>query len=108
VTPASATLAPTEAEIRAVIDPEFTDTGRLNAAGRLSDAFNGLGHPLDDLYDVDEFRASERDALDAAAFDAIERIRARAIVEVREAIVTAALRFAVEYPDAPRAREGKA
>lgn len=96
--------APTEAEIRAMVDPDFADTGSLNAAGRLSDAF-GYVVCLDRLYDQGDLRQSEKDALDQAVYDVMVPIRDRAIAELREAVFAAGLRFAAEHPDAPRARE---
>lgn len=93
--------APTEAEIRAVVDPDYLDNGTLNAAGRLSDAV--AGSILFDLYDGDDLRESEDEALRTLVHDALRPIRDRAIADCREAVVQASLRFAAEHPDAPRA-----
>jgi hypothetical protein len=93
--------APTEQEIREIAEREFADDGSLNAAGRLGDAFGSSA--LDVLYDFEDLRASEEEALNAAVWDAIRPIRDRAIAECKEALVVAGLRFAAEHPDAPRA-----
>jgi hypothetical protein len=71
--------APTEAEIRAVVERELAPNGGLNLAGRLSDAFSTSA--LDVLYDVDDLRASEEAALNACVYDALQPILERVVTE---------------------------
>lgn len=94
--------APSEAEIRELVAEWFADTGRLNGVGVLSDAFNDAVSVLDELYETEEMRPSERDALDMIAHAAMVPIRAQAVDDLREAMILAGVRFAAEHPDTPR------
>lgn len=98
--------APTEAEIRDVVLACLTEDGTLNAAGQLSDAFNEVNAVLDQLWNLNDFRDSEEEALNQAAYDAIDPICRRVLGECVEALTAAGLRFATEHPEAPRARVG--
>ncbi len=100
------TAAPTEEEIRASIarrwrwsppNPPCIDV-------QFSDGIGATQCLLDGLYDFDDMRESEVDRLNELTFAAMAPIRDRARREINEALVVAALAFAAEHPDAPRAR----
>ena len=105
--------APTEEEIRAAIAREwgrrpFRDsiTGQptgLPIEGHYSDGVGACVGLLDDLYDRDDLRKSEQDRLDELVYQAVDTIRDETRHRINEAIVAAALAFAAEHPDAPRA-----
>lgn len=97
--------APTETEIREHVEREWNAStpGSLSIGGQISDVFGFTTVLLDMLYDTDDLRVSEQEALDAAAVELTGRIRDRAIVDLKEALVVAGLRFASEHPGAQRA-----
>lgn len=100
--------APTEAEIRAIvttaIEHEPLDW-TIPIRHELAEAIVECGGRLDRLYDIDDMRESERDALDRIVDEALVPIKKRVGRELEAAIIAAGLRFAAEYPDAPRMRE---
>jgi hypothetical protein len=91
--------APTEEEIRAAIAREWgRDIGR-----DFHDAFTGCQLLGDSLFDWDDMRPSEQERLNELTHSAVDPIRADAQRRINEALVSAGLSFAAEYPDAPRA-----
>jgi len=102
--------APTEEEIRAAIAREW---GNRPPTGpsidvNFADAFTHCMTLPDSLYDFDELRESEVDRLNELMFAAVNPIRDDARRQVNEALVSAALTFAAEHPDAPRAERSVA
>lgn len=95
--------APTDAEIQDAIEAAFADNGTLNIRGQIQDAFGIGASALDGLYDLEDLRASELEALDEALYGIIRPIRDRAIAELYAGLVSAAVTFARAHPDAPRA-----
>lgn len=95
--------APTEAEIRALVDEKMPT---LAAMGGVADALNAVATVADDLWDFDDFRPSEERALDYIVDQHVgpvrRRILERADREMRKAIIAAALEFAELFPLAPR------
>jgi hypothetical protein len=75
--------------------------GTLNAAGQLSDAVTMYHVAAEDLFT--DLRPSEEQELQNAVHDALDPVRARFTAELIEAGAAAALTFAAEHPDAPRA-----
>jgi hypothetical protein len=97
--------APTEEEIRAAIARQW---GALPPVGttphvEFEDAFTYCTSLADGLYDLDDLRESEVDRLNELTFAAVDPIRDDARLRINEALVSAALTFAAEHPDAPRA-----
>jgi hypothetical protein len=97
--------APTEEEIRAAIAREW---GARPPAGppidlQFSDGLGVCQTLVDGLYDLDDLRESEVDRLNELTFAAVDPIRDDARLRINEALVSAALTFAAEHPDAPRA-----
>jgi hypothetical protein len=88
--------APTEAEIREAIEGDFRGWDDL------ASAINALGNMVDTLWDTDEFRKSELDALDAIGSAEKTEMLAYIKVNMSEFLIRDALRFAREHPDAPR------
>ena len=101
--------APTEEEIRALVTtatwhgPEVANI-TIAVRDELSDAFSEVCGRLDRLYDIDDMRPSEVAALDRIVSEATAAVRERATVDMEAALVSAAIAFAAEYPDAPRAK----
>ncbi len=95
---ATVTTAPTEEEIRAAIARAW---GAREV--EFSDAFTHCMTLLDDLYDQDDLRPSEDARLGELVTPAIDLIRDETQRRINEALVSAALAFAAEHPDAPRA-----
>jgi hypothetical protein len=75
----------------------------LSIESSFSDGIGACMNLLLGLYDFDDLRKSETDRLDDLAEQAINLIRADARRRINEALVSAALAFAAEHPDAPRA-----
>lgn len=97
--------APTEEEVRAAIAREW---GAWPPVGptidlEFSDGIGRCASLADGLYDMDDLRQSEIDRLNALTFEAIDPIRQETRRQINEALVAAALAFAAEHPDAPRA-----
>lgn len=110
--------APTEEEIRAAIAREWgrqprqdSVTGRptgLPIGGVYSDGVGACLGLLDRLYNLDDLRKSECDRLDELVYAAVDPIRDETQRRINEALVSAALAFAAECPDAPRAERSVA
>lgn len=96
---ATVTTAPTEEEIRAAIAREWRTSIDLD----FSDAFTRCMTLADGMYDLEDLRESEVDRLNELTYAAVDPIRADARRQINEALVSAALTFAAEHPDAPRA-----
>ena len=102
MTATTAHPAATEAEIREAFRDQWQRTGEIDLSDVLSDA----GRAVDYVFDLDDFRDSETEALDAMLtavrraiapkYDALAR-------RYRDALEEVAVRFAAEHPDAPRA-----
>jgi hypothetical protein len=71
--------------------------------GKFSDGVGATMLLLDGLFDLEDLRESEIARLDALADLAVRSIRDDARRRINEALVAAALTFAAEHPDAPRA-----
>jgi ADP-ribosylglycohydrolase len=98
--------APTEEEIRAALAREWgTPHGGygLPIEGTFSDAFTLTQCLLDGLFDTSDLRESEQTRLDELTDAAVSPIRDDATRRINEAMVAAALTFALEHPSAPRA-----
>ena len=104
---ATVTTAPTEEEIRAAIARGWGarhGVHGLPIEGTFSDAFTLTQCLLDGLFDTSDLRESEQTRLDELTFAAVSPIRFDARLRINAALVSAALAFAAEYPDAPRVR----
>ena len=98
--------APTEEEIRAAIAREW-GARRPNPPSveiQFSDGIGACMLLLDGIFDTEDFRVSELARLDELLDLAVNPIRDECRRQVNEALVSAALTFAAEHPDAPRAR----
>ena len=103
--------APTEEEIRAAIAREWGRRlpNRVPIETDFSDGIGGCMLLLDGIFDTGDFRDSELARLDGLAGETINLIRDDCRRRINEALVSAALTFAAEHPDAPRAtREASA
>jgi hypothetical protein len=105
--------APTEEEIRAVLDAFRNHATDKSVSSNLEDFISALGTCLTYTGDSEEpdagdiwrdLRLSEQARLEALVSKAIEAAVARAYEAAADEMVKAALRFAQEYPNAPRAR----
>ena len=97
--------APTEEEIRAAIARGWTDRPPTGTPIDLafSDTFTRCMTLLDGLYDLDDLRDSELGRLIVLTEQAVQPIRDETRRQINEALVSAALAFGAEHPDAPRA-----
>lgn len=101
--------APTEAEIRDLLTtvtrhgPDTLDF-TFPIVDSLSDKFSEVAGRLDHLYDIEDFRKAELERLDDLIRHAIDPIRERVATEIEAALLRAAMTFAAEYPNAPRAK----
>ena len=94
--------APTESEVRAALSLDVV-TAAIDAV--LSEGVFEAYADLRELWNDDDFRASERTAWEDQ-FEPIYRHAAEYLAPwLIEQFTAAGLRFAAEYPDAPRARE---
>lgn len=98
---------PTEADIRAHIDRALDLSERTRyhrALVEFHDGFSSISGVAGGIWDEEDLRPSEDEELGVLAGTAIAAIRDRALEEVREALVQAALTFAAKHPDAPRGK----
>jgi hypothetical protein len=92
--------APTEAEIRETITAAMPA-----AAGTIGDRAYELTFSIRYLWgDLPPSQGARIEALIEEAQAAIEALEPEVLGRVREAVAAAAMTFAAEYPDAPRAR----
>jgi hypothetical protein len=104
---------PTEEEIRAAIAREWgVQPGQDSVTGdpvglpievEFSDGVGATMRLLDGLFDVNDLRDSEEERLNELVYAAVDPIRDETRRRIDEAVVSAALAFAAEHPDAPRA-----
>jgi hypothetical protein len=97
--------APTEEEIRAEIARGWNERPPVGPTPHVSfeDGFTYCLSLAEGLYDSEDFRRAEQVRFDQLMYEPVERIRVAARHDLEEAIVSAALAFAAEHPDAPRA-----
>ncbi len=97
-------VAPSEAEVRAVIIERWTAprVGGLSLASEFADAFGTITAAADGLWNVDDFRPSELDRYDDLLSEATIRVRRAAETQLLDAVIAALIAFAAEYPEAPR------
>lgn len=122
-------IAPTEAEIREALRRRVDDWPNDNPLRKLRDAVEDFGAFMhgpafailessdprdpdegsdsDDVWGCD-LRPSEAKALDFYFQEAVERALSDARAAITAVFVERALAFAAEFPDAPRAKVGKA
>jgi hypothetical protein len=115
---ATVTTAPTEAEIRAAILAELAELPGDNEVDKLTDTVDRFSYAVDWHRDRDiatdelieysadiwtDLRPSQADRLAELVGTARQRAYERAHAVILEEFVSAALAFAAEYPDAPRA-----
>ena len=99
--------APSEEEIRAALAREWKRSHQpWPPSPELEwdlgwNRFAGMG---DEVFDLEEFRPSEVERLDSLRHDATAPLRAEIERRLTDAVVSAILAFAAEYPDAPRAQ----
>lgn len=96
--------APTEAEIRDHIHRSFDQEHATASRDYIAwlDGWTALGGVIESLWDVSDLRPSEQERMDILIDNAITKIRTTAQTEVERALRDAAVKFASEYPDAPR------
>ena len=93
--------APSQAEIREHIEGSLHEDATLG--GRMYDVIGECAGAVEALYDLEDFRPSETAALDRCIATAINGLRRQFLEDLAEAVVGAAVGFAAEHPDAPRA-----
>jgi hypothetical protein len=98
--------APTEEEIRAELARGWSHVppNRVPAEAEWDNAFLAASMVLNGLYDLEDMRKSEIEAMDALSGAVVDPIRDRVRAEINEALVSAMVRFAAERPHIPRAR----
>jgi hypothetical protein len=99
----------TEEEIRASIAREWkawpsAGWPSVSIEVEWSDAWTRIRGVAEHAYDLEDLRDSELARYDELTYQAVTAIEERVTREVIEAIVGAALTFAAEHPDAPRAK----
>ena len=92
---------PAEAEIRELLEDD--GFGRIIGCTSWRDAWGAFAAKVDELYDTEDLRNSERDDLDALVEFAVDPIFERVHAELTDALVSAVLTFVAKHPDAPRA-----
>lgn len=99
------TRPPSEEEVRAAIARAWHQRppAGVSIDVLFSDAFTPMPGLLEGLWDPEELRPAERDRLLELAVARLDAIEADAHRRIVEALVAAALAFAAEHPDAPRA-----
>src|SRR5436190_23492649 len=99
--------APTEEEIRATFARAWSASPPNGHSIEIDweDAWSHIKALVDEPWDLLELRQSELDRLDELQQDCLDEIKAAADRQVIDRLVEVALRFAREYPDAPRRRE---
>lgn len=93
-----------ETQIRVSIQERWTRSreGGLSLAGEFSDVFGAANAVLDELWDTDDFRASEFDRYDELLSAAMTKIQRDAKARLLDAIVAVCVSFAAEHPEAPQ------